>query len=311
MKPIDILLIDDEKEYCASLKTNARNFGIRIFDYQNLEDGFKELETSNYKYKALILDGNCLLTAKDEKETSKFLPAALEKLNEFEQRYERHIPCVVNTGYYDRFEIFTDVLKNRRAKMFQKSRPKEEMYTYLLEEISNTEVRKIEREYNDIFDIFRNNYLEDPIRDEMFDLLKNMHSSNTAKISKNLGAIRRVLESIYQALNKSESKIVPDSCFKANKDLRYWEVSRYLSGNPAKSNSYKHTPKYGFTKLIKDFSDTIYKVTSDNGSHNSYETKSLPKKYTVISVVNMLIEVLLWFKEVMDREYAMVEMAMA
>ncbi len=47
-------------------------------------------------------------------------------------------------------------------------------------------------------------------------------------------------------------------------------------------------------------SECIYKIASDNGSHNPYDNTPLPNKYTVQSLTFAFLEQLLWFKKLMS-----------
>jgi len=71
MIPIDIIIIDDEKEYCETMKNESRHYGIRVTDFQNWEEGIREF-LSDIKYKALILDAYCIINQADEKEEMGF-----------------------------------------------------------------------------------------------------------------------------------------------------------------------------------------------------------------------------------------------
>ncbi len=168
MQVIDILLIDDDKGYCREVKNQLRSIGIDeygydviIKDFQNLEEGFAELEKES-KYKAVILDARCLLTKEQETEDFQFLPEALDELEKINHRTGTYTPFVVNTGYKDTEVLNSLSLKIQRhkGKIFDKSKQAKEMLQYLLKEIENAENTKTEKQFTDVFEVFNKGYLE-------------------------------------------------------------------------------------------------------------------------------------------------------
>ena len=110
MKTYNILLIDDEKEVCESLIDFANQIGIAKFDAdiiitdrQNWQDGAELLEKEYFH--ALILDAKCMIETDQADDNFDFLPVALERLKEIEQKQDRHIPFVINTGYFGEKEV--------------------------------------------------------------------------------------------------------------------------------------------------------------------------------------------------------------
>lgn len=304
MIPIDVLLIDDEKDYCKVLKANARKFGIKITDFQNLEDGFYELEESP-KYKGVILDARCIIQSDNNKsgsaESDDFLAVALMELQKLEQKLDRHIPFVVNTGYLDNFTHFQTLIERSRGKLFRKTSDKEALFQYLLQEIANTKNTKIEKQYSDIFEIFTKDYLPERDYHNLLDILKKMDSSNPSERKSTLSSCRNLVESIYQEIHEQIG--LPNFCFERRTgNLMYRKVSEYLAGSPRRPD-YEHNPVLeGFTKTVRQISDAIYSISSEVGSHSSYEATPPPSKYGVQGIVNLLLELLLWFKEEMENK---------
>ncbi len=302
MQTYKILLIDDEKEYCESLKTNAYQIGVDEFDIdmnvtdcQNWQDGAEHLN-NNY-FHALILDAKCMVDREQETENFGFLPTVMDKLKDIEQKQNRHIPFAVNTGYLGEKEtqIMERLINERKSKIFSKSSPKKDLIVYLFEEIEKAPTTKIEREYNDVFEIFDEGYLEIRFKGKLLEILKNRNEEHqTTSI---LQDVRVIQDEIYNVLNRKDSSIVPNGSFT--------QRNKHLSGNT--DRYFNPTTAVYQTNTISYLANAIYRISSDFGSHPPQRPNDvsvvyweMPSKYAVKSLVFGLLEQLVWFKCLMD-----------
>ncbi|TAE04470.1 MAG: hypothetical protein EAZ97_00210, partial [Bacteroidetes bacterium] len=174
---IDLLVIDDNKDFCNSLKNTAyqvgtdRNWEVYVTDFQNLEEGFAEL-AKEIKYKGVILDGKCVIK-KGTSDDFDFLPVALDRLAEINRITGRiHTPFVINTGFYTEIKTFmTTQIELRKGKIFDKSIEEEKMLNFLFDAVSVSPETKIEMEHEHIFDIFNKNYLNSSLRQTLHNLI--------------------------------------------------------------------------------------------------------------------------------------------
>ncbi len=305
MKTYNILLIDDEKEVCESLIDFASQFGIAKFDAdiiitdrQSWQDGAELLEKEYFH--ALILDARCMIETDQVDDNFDFLTIALERLKEIEQKQDRHIPFVINTGYFGEKEVqmMQRLITERRGKIFSKTLPKDEMFKYLVTEIENSDNTKIEKDYSDIFEVFDKGYLGSSFRIELFKILKTLNKDS--KNQENLRAVRVIQDEIYNTLNRKNSSIVPNG-------LSAVERNRHLSGN-FDNRARQHTNTVYQTETISYLSSAIYKISSEFGSHPprkptnvTVEYWEMPSNYAVKSLVFALLEQLLWFKNLMEK----------
>lgn len=303
--PIYILIIDDNKEYCNSLKNRFYTFGIKkgyniqLSDFQNLEDGFAEL-SKNGKYKALILDGQCLITADQEKAGFDFLPVAMKRLSELNRQTGRHyIPFAVCTGYYERYQDQETLVKEERGRMFDKTKGETQMLEYLLEEIEKAPETKLEIEFPDIFDIFAKGYLPNNERNNLVEILKN--KDNPAQISTTLASLRVFQENIYKTL-QAKGKI------NTNSTMSFKNRNKQLSGNVAHSAPYQAAQTIYQTDTIEHLANAIYKIGSTYGNHVPVKPTHVavqywenPSIYVTQSLVFALLEQILWFKKLMEQ----------
>jgi len=109
------------------------------------------------------------------------------------------------------------------------------------------------------------------------------------EIKKNLALIRTILEKVFQTLNEKDENIIPNHCFNRN-NIRFREIHEHL----------KSRDTYCYTNIIEYFSQAIYRISSDQGSHSPDETDYKATKYTAQSLTFALMDLLKWFEARMD-----------
>ncbi len=270
MQPIHILLIDDEKDYCNSLKTNARNSGILISDFQNLEQGFEELK-KELRYKAIIFDAKCMIDKEQEVDNFDFLTIAFDRLKDFELRHKLHLPFAVNTGYFGEKEIAMvgRQVKEKKGKIFSKAEGSDELFKYLLAEIEKSEITKYEKEFANVFQVFEKGYLPNNMRGDLINILQNKENAAPSKIKDNLATIRRILDEILTSINGMKPTVLPSS------KSSFMDKIKWLSGQKRTGNNQNYQggeTKYQTTSN-EYLATAIWKISSSFGSHSS-PTKS-------------------------------------
>ena len=95
---------------------------------------------------------------------------------------------------------------------------------------------KIRNTFPQIFEIIDKSPLNDEAKVQFIDLIKNSESTEYSQILNNLSTIRRIHESIFQSINKTNKDIIPDELFKDNGDIKFWDIHRHLKGNVKEIN---------------------------------------------------------------------------
>lgn len=308
MQVIDILLIDDNKDFCRSLRNRFLLIGedidlnIQVRDFQNLEDGFAELEKDS-KYKAVILDAKALITTDQETPDLDFLPVALHRLEKLNQKTGRvHTPFAVITGYYDNFLSFDTLIKEQKGKLFDKTSQEEEMLQYLLSEIKNAENTKIEKQFADVFEVFDKGFLDSSYRTDLLNVLKNLETPTQLKDKFN--PLRKFLEPVYKAIKAKDTNLIPDIVFynRNGKDINLDWIQRYITGQrvtiPPPPN--RNGKDYQQDAIISFHTGWGIKYLEELGSKISHDYTDEVTIYTYKSAVFALLEILLWFKNLME-----------
>jgi len=277
-----MLIIDDSTPYVESLYRDAQRLNIHLLHARSLEEG-KELFSGKGRMAAgLILDVKCLKEKSQEVPDNSFLMAALKYFNE----KAPHLPTVVLTGETDQYRNLKELYAGT-IRIYSKGRDERDMLTYLVSEAGNLEWIKIAAQYHDVFDGLAG-FLGVEAEQELVSCLRSMESNDPTVIKNNLICLRRIQEKIYIALNRADSTLVP---------------SQYIDGEVNVVACYKSLSEKGHVeryKIIDRFAELLYKVSSDSGAHTPHENpKYPPTKYTMQAVTFALLDLLLWFKEIM------------
>ncbi|MFD2670964.1 hypothetical protein [Marinicrinis sediminis] len=287
-----VLLVDDKIGFAEELKRSARPHNIDIVHKTNFRDMEVILPSIASKLTLIVLDIKCLKEPNQPIEGEDFLTIALSLLDE---KY-KELPRAILTADAEGFSTVKTWFP--QEKLYKKIPGDiEALFNYITQKGLELENIKIKNKYFNVFQIFERGHVDISIENELVNLIKNMHSDDLSQIKSNLVTIRRVQESILQTINKLDKSIVPDSCFKPNNDVKFWDAHKHLGGNKHRRNNHQPTQTEYYSGVIKVFSECVYKVSSDNGAHNPYLNPAYqPTSFTVQAMVYSLFDLLLWFK---------------
>lgn len=279
-----VLLVDDKVEFAHEFQRQAQNYNIKVIHKTNYKDMETALPSIADKLAAAILDIKCLKEPNQLMEGEDFLTLALELLNGKYQELPRAILTADPEGYSIAKKWYT------QERLFKKIPGDiETLFEYIITKGSERENQRIRIKYSDIFSVFERGQLDLATENELLNLIKQANKNELAQIKNNLALIRRIQEKIFQTVNKQNKTILPDSCFKANKDLLFWDAHNHLSDKLRTGNVY-------YSGIPRSFSSCIYHVASDNGSHNPYESPEYqPTTYTVNAMLFALFDLMRWF----------------
>ncbi|HTP64332.1 MAG TPA: hypothetical protein VMJ66_02995 [Geobacteraceae bacterium] len=281
--PITLLIIDDSTPYVESLYRDAQRFNIHLLHGRSLEEG-KELFAGRDggRVAGIILDVKCLKEKGQEVPDNSFLIAALRYFGE----KAPHLPMVVLTGETDQYRNLKELYAGT-MRVFSKGRDEREMLSFMTAEARNLEWLKVVRQYEDVFEGL-SDYLGAEAEQELVSCLKNMGSDDFTVIKNNLGCLRRIQEKIYIALSRADGSLVP---------------RQFVEGEINVIAAYKHLAEKGHVeryKVIDRFAELVFKITSDSGAHTPHEApKYPPTRYTVQALTFALLDLILWFKQIM------------
>jgi hypothetical protein len=277
-----MLIIDDSTPYVDSLYRDAQRFDIHLLHGRSLEEGKEILDREGGAIVGIILDVKCMKDKGQEIPDNSFLMAAIKY---FEEKAP-YLPMVVLTGETDQYRNLKELYAGT-MRVFSKGRDERELLIFMAAKAKNLDRVKLVRRYRDVFDGL-GDYLGEEAEQELLSCLGNMDSDDFTMIKNNLGCLRRVQEKIYIALNRVNDRLVP---------------GQYVEGEINVIAAYKHLAERGYVeryKVIDRFAELVFKITSDSGAHSpNIPPKYPPTRYTVQAVTFAMLDLLLWFKQIM------------
>jgi len=283
-RPLEMLIIDDDKEFVESLHADAQRHQILLTHRDNLEDAKLFLGSSKAsKISGVILDVVCMKSKDQEVAKSSFITAAIN----FFTKELPHLPLAILTGEPDQYNDLS-LLYEGTNNVYSKGQDEEEMLLFLKNEALKLNRTKIINKYKDIFEII-DELLPTEAKEELINCLTNLNTSDDTQIRNNLACVRRLQEKIYIELNKSKPGWVP---------------TEYIEGDVKVKAILRHLREGNYVdKKTDHFAKSIYEISSDYGAHTQNRTQGSPvSKYTVHTVAYALLDLFLWFKKVVNQD---------
>src|SRR3989339_816773 len=166
-RPLNLLIVDDDKDYVESLNRDAQGYRIIMKHVCNLEEGKIFLESKDGRSVCgVILDVICMKNKEQKVADKSFITAALKYFGE----KLPNIPIVVLTGEPDEYKNLKN-LYNGTWAVYSKGRDENNMLSYLRDKAQELERVKILNKYSDVFEIIEN-YLDDEAEEELINYLK-------------------------------------------------------------------------------------------------------------------------------------------
>ncbi|WP_297211611.1 MULTISPECIES: response regulator [Thermodesulfovibrio] len=279
------LILEDDSEYFEALEMKARKQPIEFIRAINLDEAREIYEKKKSMIQGIILD--VIGYASDKQAIPDESSFALAK--EYFRKYADHLPIVALTGH-------PGMVENVRKwwagtiEVFSKNSDEEKMFEYLISHAKKLESTKIINKHREVFDLVRK-YFNDEAFDMLLQCIRNMENPAHHTITGILANLRKLQEYFYIALNKIDSKIVPDNLIYPEVDNK--KIIAHLKGNfdpTTRTNTTKsyieHNSKYDF--LL----NYIYKICSEA----IHVTEQNTTKYTVQSIVYAFMDLVLFLK---------------
>ena len=302
--PIEILMIDDDKDNFYSLQGRAAKHRIILKYAENLPDAL-DLIRGNKKISGLIIDGKGFIDRNQSRGTEKedFVHETLLQVKLIETQEKRYIPKVVLTAWYDQLK---DSLESR-VKIFDKKKIADnenllnDFFEYIKDEVSKTDIYKIRNNYSDIFNIVNNEiffFSEETLDSKIFLLLTSFYSLKSSKTDFLL--LRDIFENILIGLNRVG--FMPHNLFYTSGKPDQSKCLNYIKGNAVFEDSSKniilHKAKdksdnknivpehiiYCF-EFVKKLSNHLCHIETDKWTNNAF-----------VAGVSSTIEILLWIQ---------------
>lgn len=287
-----IILIDDNQEFAQNFTNAAYANGISVVSKISL-DGLKELLPKlEHKFAAVVLDIKCLLKDDQAKEDANFIGAALTYLNTFVPGFPRYIL----TGDESEF----DSLKryhNDEKMYIKKPDDQEKLLIELKDCVKNADTLRLKREHSDIFETFDRGLLSPDQEPILLNLLKNYFEADKLKFRGLIGDIRAIHEGIYKSIHIRNQSVVPSAFVGSNNSPSFsGAFYKHLQGNTDPNNNFQPTTPIYQDSTIHGITKFIHNACSEY-LHTSSKTGYSISQYTLRSLINGLLELIIWSKQ--------------
>lgn len=296
----DVIWFDDEHKKLELIKEEALLKGIRLIGFDNATEGLTELLNNHKNYHSVLLDG--LFFTKENQQgdalTNEAFGQVAKALAELKAK-GFVIPWFVFSGqksFVKDKNTLVSVLGDKafaNGKVFDKNIDEdfEELCNHIKKEADKLPKTKVRHNNPEIFKIFELGYLPDSVADNVLELLIQPLPSTNNELKAILTNIRSIHESCLIKLEAIQ--VIPNSRASFN------SILKHLSGNLARDNNWNATSNVYQTIEIENLHKWIYFTC---GTYIHYLDKQhydgyMISNYTIESLRNGLMEILLWFKK--------------
>jgi hypothetical protein len=293
-RPFKILIIDDDVPYVEALYRDAQEYRLILTPFGNLESAREFLNSSEgVSISGVILDVVCMKDKDQEIPNPDFIMTAIKFFNE---KFS-HLPLVILTGEPDRFKHLKEYFKGV-LPTYSKGRDEAEMLLFLKDKAQEIPREKIIRRYLDVFEVVEQ-YLGYEAEERLLDCLNKMGQPEPSIITGTLGNLRKLQEYLYLGLNKIDNNMVPDALIYSGKTkVDNEKIIRHLKGNFDKTNMRITTTEY---VIHNSQADRLLNYIYRGCSEEIHVTEQNTTKYTVQSLVFAFIDLVLWLKEIAEK----------
>lgn len=252
MKPINILLYEDNQTYRDSFKLKAQQKRIIVDATDNVDDLLETLEDNPRKHKFVVLDARAYLHEGQANgtESEANLHKIFREIEKIARKQDRAIPFCINTGFAEIKLQYQEVLQ---CSIYEKGN-EDELLQFIWDSYNNSDGAKLRMNYPEVFE-FADTYFKDADLEVLSNLLdkRRFESNNIVDRISNLSSLRRLVEHIMDIV--FEFHLNHQASIIRNRSTRASDVINYLNGNGS-------VPPQIFGNVVN-----ILKTASNYGSH--------------------------------------------
>lgn len=290
-RPLRILIIDDDKNFVEELQRDANPHRIILDHALSLEEALEIMEEKGDRaFAGIILDVICLKKKEQKVPDESFLARAKEVFD----RKAPGLPKAILTAEPGHFKTLKPLYEGTLSVYLKGGEDHDRMFSFFCRESEKLENIRMASQYPDIFEVFEKRFLGAGEEQELIACLKLMNSSDPVVIADNLARLRRLQEAIYLALYRKDPKYIPPGAGVGGGSL-FKHVIRHFK--------VMHLIEHG--KIIELASGLVHSIGSDHGTHvPSKPPLYAPSSYTVQMTTFAMLDLILWFKAIMENEPA-------
>ena len=293
----NVLWIDDEHEELGGTKGRAKMNGINLVPFKSL-DGIDELERNFSIYDAVLLDAKFYESETDvsSSEDTYNVHRAKERILQIPKKFD----VFVLTGQAEAYD--DDTFNKAFLKVYHKGSDEdtEQLFADIKESASKQIDTQLRHKHKRVFDVCKERYIGELAALDLLSLLK---SEDKSEVSDSFNAIRKIIEDLFVAFNKYG--LLPIEFVSPNVSInpsKKFLTGKDENGNYYEEKGYKHLDDTHLPLLI---AKELHSILDDTqaGSHRSdidEYIKEMQTPYVVNSLINQLMNILMWFKAYVD-----------
>jgi hypothetical protein len=312
------LWIDDEYHQLEAIKEDFIGFDIMTYGITNSKDAIEEIKNNYFKYDAIILDGKFLIDNETDSTIDDtafgFVAKEIEKLADA----GKITPWYIYSGqpsFVEEKNSVVELFNNpfSKGKIFDKNSKSD--FNILCKLIKTNahqiDAIKIRRQYNEAFEVCSQKYIGQEAYQVLYEIVQSIYKVDSELQDKlYFTQIRIILEKLFRASNKHG--ILDDKCVGKHSDgkVNLSESCLFMSGIPTKYLGVIPL-KAHFPKIIAHNVKNILFVTGaashtsdpeiDKNLNLSEYRKSIKTNFLLYSLLFQLMDVLIWFKNYIDK----------
>lgn len=312
-----VLWVDDEPE--ETYFNKALNYNITLHAVESAEEALEKLNGSEH-FDAVILDGlfhNEKGSKGDPSSDGPFGKIAVHLIAK--NAAGQVLPWFILSGK-TRFTVEQNTMVNATAdksfgngKVFNKKKVEdlEQLWREIIEAVDSIPERILRHKYSRVLEMCTGDYLGKDLEDRLLHSITNSTKDDGRRSREHFLPLRKILESLFEKLNKIG--LIPDSIYQKKNAktgqftaIDFNPCADFLSGNG--KPGLPHLKKDVIHPTVSNLIRQLKEITQD-AEHNQPKTSKLKvdefvtkqdTNYLYVSMLNQLVDVLIWFKTFID-----------
>jgi HrpA-like RNA helicase len=309
-KQLHLIYVEDQTKFHEEMKETAAQKKIRLTPYEFGEDAFNAYDP--YVHDGIILDIRGKWNRQDTEERNYAFMQCQKRIELIQKDLNSELPWVVYTGFPMELKNYLneDEIKER---LFIKNDTDviNTMFDKMINMIKELPFTDFKSAYGDVLDVIEKKYFDQDKAEMMKDLLlKQDEIIEPYSVIEKCGSMRTILEHVYKLLmeilyprgneNKGSLsgmiKLVAGKPKSVEKHIRALDKRLYVVESTKKS--YQPLFLYDLALINNWVNNQMVHDLYDKKMDDHY--KYQPSRYTFLTMLNSLCEIIVWMGKFMD-----------
>ena len=301
---IKVLWLDDQHDEMPYFKLEAAQNGIELEAFTSFEEGFNHLEKNLHQFDAILLDG-LFFEKKGQSEitiSERGIGKAVIRITELKSK--RVFPWFILSGKTRFTQDENTLLNAYDTKCYDKSKPGDiqQLFNDIKIAVANQHETQLRHKYFRTLEVFEDKFLGRDNYQNMIKLINKAELSEDIMPQNDFNEIRQILENLFSRLSKLN--LIPPPIFTGTGSIN--GSSKFLDNI---HDDFQWKDPNTVHPTIRLITKSLLNICQD-GSHADDEklkyrvnnfVKGNQTPYLFSSCLYLLMDILIWFKDFMDR----------